>query len=67
MDENSCFDNVDVPEGSSPPMDQTLTCLHETMAKITMECTCVRYPINVLGLITYVYTLSGVLHSPTKK
>jgi hypothetical protein len=32
-------DNVDVLEGSSAPMDQTLTCLHETMVKITAECT----------------------------
>ncbi len=39
MDKDCCFDNVDVSEGSSAPMDQTLTHLHETMAKIIMECT----------------------------
>jgi hypothetical protein len=38
MDEDSCFDNVDVLEGSFAPMDRTLTHLYETMAKITMEC-----------------------------
>jgi len=38
MDEDNCFDNVDVLEGSFTPMDQTLTCLHETLVKITMEC-----------------------------
>jgi len=25
MDEDSCFDNIDVPKGSSTPMDRTLT------------------------------------------
>jgi hypothetical protein len=25
MDEDSCFDKVDVPKGSSTPMDRTLT------------------------------------------
>ncbi len=39
MDEDGCFDNVDVLKGSSTPMDQTLTHLHETMAEITTECT----------------------------
>jgi hypothetical protein len=39
MDENSCFDNVNVLEGSSAPMDQTLIHLHEIMDEITMECT----------------------------
>jgi len=39
MDEDSCFDNVDVPEGSFAPMDWALACLHETMVEITMECT----------------------------
>jgi hypothetical protein len=38
MDEDSCFDNVDVLEGSSTPMDRTLAHVYETMAKITMEC-----------------------------
>jgi hypothetical protein len=38
MDENSCFDNVDVLEGSFAPMDRALACLHETMVEITMEC-----------------------------
>jgi hypothetical protein len=35
MDEDNYFDNVNVLEGSSAPMDQALTCLHDTMAKIT--------------------------------
>jgi hypothetical protein len=39
MDENNCFDNVDMPEGSSTPMERTLARLHETMAKITAKCT----------------------------
>ncbi len=39
MDEDGCFDNVDVLNGSSAPMDRTLTHLHETMAKIITECT----------------------------
>jgi hypothetical protein len=39
MDEDSCFDNVDVSKASSTPMDRALAYLHETMAKITMECT----------------------------
>jgi hypothetical protein len=39
MDEDNCFDNVDVPEGSSTPMDQALVCLHETMVEITTGCT----------------------------
>jgi hypothetical protein len=39
MDENSCFDNVDGPKGSSAPMNQALAHLHETMAEITAECT----------------------------
>ncbi len=38
MDEDSCFDNVNVLEGSSAPMDWTLTHVYETMAKITMVC-----------------------------
>jgi hypothetical protein len=38
MDEDSCFDNVDVLEGSSAPMDRALAHLYETMAKINMEC-----------------------------
>jgi hypothetical protein len=38
MDEDSCFDNVDVSEGSSTPMDRTLACLHEIMVEITVEC-----------------------------
>ncbi len=39
MDENSCFENVDVLEGSFAPMDWTLIHLHEIMAKINVECT----------------------------
>jgi hypothetical protein len=38
MDGDSCFDNVDLLEGSSTPMDRTLACLHETMVKIIIEC-----------------------------
>jgi hypothetical protein len=38
MDEDSCFDNVNVLKGSFAPMDRTLAHLHETMAKITTEC-----------------------------
>jgi len=38
MDENSCFDNVNVLEGSSTPMDRALAHVYETMAKFTMEC-----------------------------
>jgi len=38
MDEDGCCDNVDVAKGSSTPMDQTLVHLHETMAKIIVEC-----------------------------
>jgi hypothetical protein len=66
VDEDYCFDNVDVPKGSSTPMDRTLTRLHETMAKIIAECIFVQYPINVLGSITHVSILSGVLHNPTR-
>jgi hypothetical protein len=39
MDEDNCFDNVDVLEGSSTHMDWTLTHLHETMAEIITEWT----------------------------
>jgi hypothetical protein len=39
MDEDSCFDNVDVLKGSSAPMDQALTCLHEIMVVIIAKCT----------------------------
>jgi hypothetical protein len=39
MDEDSCFDNVDVLDGSFAPMDRTLACLHEKMVKITTKCT----------------------------
>ncbi len=38
MDENNYFDNVDVLEGSSAPMDRKLVCLHETTTEITAEC-----------------------------
>ncbi len=38
MDEDSYFDNVDVLESSFAPMDRKLVCLHESMAKITIEC-----------------------------
>ncbi len=37
MDEDSCFDNLNVSKGSSTPMNRTLTHLHEIMAKIIME------------------------------
>ncbi len=39
MDEDRQRDNVNVLEGSSTPMDQTLTYLHETMVKIITKCT----------------------------
>jgi hypothetical protein len=39
MDEDSCFDNVDVLEGSFTPMDRAGAPLHETMVEITTECT----------------------------
>jgi hypothetical protein len=39
MNENSCFDNVDMPEGSFTPIERTLARLHETMAKIIAKCT----------------------------
>jgi len=39
MDEDSCFDNVDVLKGSYVPMDRTLTHLHKTMAEIMAKCT----------------------------
>ncbi len=38
MDEDSCFNIVDVPEGSSTPMDRALARLHEIMVEIIMEC-----------------------------
>jgi hypothetical protein len=34
MNEDSCFDNVNVPKGSSTPMGQALAYLHETMVEI---------------------------------
>jgi tryptophanase len=39
MDEDSYFDNVNMPKGSSAPMYQALAYLHETMAEITTKCT----------------------------
>jgi hypothetical protein len=39
MDENNCFDNVDVLEGSFAPMDRTLVRLHETLVEVTTKCT----------------------------
>jgi hypothetical protein len=39
MDEDSCFDNVNVPKGSSAPVDWALAHLHETIIKITTEFT----------------------------
>ncbi len=33
------FNNLNVPKGSSTPMDWTLVYLHETMAKINAKCT----------------------------
>jgi hypothetical protein len=38
MDEDGHCDNVDVPKGSSSPMDLDLVHLHETMAKIIAKC-----------------------------
>ncbi len=38
MDEDGHCDNVDVPKGSSTPMDPALVHLHETMAKIVIDC-----------------------------
>jgi hypothetical protein len=39
MDEDNCFDNINVLEASSTPMDWALTLLHEIMAEIIVECT----------------------------
>ncbi len=39
MDEDSCFDNVNVLEGSFAPMDRILARLHETLVEITTKCT----------------------------
>jgi hypothetical protein len=39
MDEDSCFDNVNVLKDSYVPMDRTLAHLHETMAEIIAKCT----------------------------
>jgi hypothetical protein len=39
MDEDNCFDNVDVLKGSFAPMDRALIRLHEIVAEIIMECT----------------------------
>jgi hypothetical protein len=39
MDEDNCFDNVDMLKGSFAPMDRGLIHLHEIMAEIIMECT----------------------------
>ncbi len=36
--EDGRCDNVNVPKGSSTPMDQALTCLHKIMVKIIIEC-----------------------------
>ncbi len=38
MDEDSCFDNVDVLKVHPHPWIEPLAHLHETMAKITAEC-----------------------------
>ncbi len=38
MDQDGHCDNVDVPEGLSHPMNQTLARLHEAMVEITIEC-----------------------------
>ncbi len=38
IDEDGHYDNVNVPEHLSTPMDWVLTCLHETLANITNEC-----------------------------
>jgi hypothetical protein len=39
MDEDNCFDNVNVPEGSSTPINWALAHLHETMVEIMTKCT----------------------------
>jgi hypothetical protein len=36
--EDGHCDNVNVPKGSSSPMDRTLICLHEIMTEIIIEC-----------------------------
>jgi hypothetical protein len=38
MDDNNCFDNVNVSKGSSAPMDRALVCLHKTMVNVTTKC-----------------------------
>jgi len=52
MDEDSCFDNVDVPKGSSAPMDWALACLHETITEITVECTTTSVSIELCDHVT---------------
>jgi hypothetical protein len=39
MDEDNRFDNVNVPKGSSTPIDRALAHLHETMVEIMTKCT----------------------------
>jgi len=62
MDEDSCFDNVDVLETSSTPVDQALARLHETMVKITVECTQVQ-TLNFLTMQHHFFR-SCIKHSP---
>jgi hypothetical protein len=38
MDEDGHFDNVEVLEGLSSPMNRALIRLHETMVEIIIEC-----------------------------
>jgi hypothetical protein len=63
MDEDNCFDNVDVLEASWAPMDRALARLHETMVEITTKCTygckCwIVWPCNIT------YSRSWIKHSP---
>jgi hypothetical protein len=58
MDEDSCFDNVDVLETSSTPMDQALARLHETMVKIIVECT----QVQTLNFLTVQHHFFEELH-----
>jgi hypothetical protein len=63
MDEDSCFDNVDVPKGSSAPMDRALAYLHETMAKITAKCI-VNASIELCNHATTFFLRNYIKHSP---
>jgi hypothetical protein len=63
MDEDNCFDNVDLSEGSSTPMDQTLAHFHETMAEITVECI-VGASVKLCDHVTLFISRSWIKHSP---